>query len=240
MTLKSRIQAFLRLRRDVQLVKQFEYGSHGSFDYVAYRNAQIRKAKKDRGDVWADPKTLDIIAEYARQRIDSIGFAICHGSKSGMESSYLANSLGCKAIGTDIAPPPSAEGVVEWDFHEQSDEWRGRASVIYTNALDHAYNPKKAMDAWVDQLAPGGLVFIEHTMRHAPQGSSESDPFGAHPLIMPYLVLEWGAGRYCVIDIIKPPHKKPHWKPTGGVRADTDLDIWVFVVASIATKQPGA
>jgi hypothetical protein len=46
---------------------------------------------------------------------------------------------------------------------------------------------------------------------------------------MPY---EWGSGRYCVVDIMKMPHKKPYWKGAaiGGERPDTDIDIWVFVV----------
>jgi hypothetical protein len=240
MSLKTRIRGFLNppgdpmLAPDAPPFKLFEYGTHG-FDYEAYRKAQIKKAGSDTGDTWADEKTLDVIADYAKTHISPVQLVICHGSKGGMESRHLAKRLNCEAIGTDIAPPPGSDDVVEWDFHERSEEWAGRASVIYTNALDHSYDPKKAMDAWVDQLAPGGLIFIEHTMLHGPQGTSESDPFGAHPLIMPYLVLEWGAGHYCVTDIIKPPHKKPHWKPTNGVRPDTDLDIWVLVVAAKAS-----
>jgi hypothetical protein len=235
-TLKDRLRAFLKPEKasPAELVALFEFKSEdGTFDYEKYRKEQTRKAKKDPMAIWADPKTLDVIAEYAKQRIPSIDLVICHGSKAGMESNHLANALRCEGIGTDIAPPDHAEGVVQWDFHEDAPQWNGRASVIYTNALDHAYDPKKAMDAWVRQLAPGGMIFIEHTMLHAPEGSSASDPFGAHPLIMPYLVLEWGRGEYCVIDIIKPPHKKPYWMPTEGERKETDFDIWIFVINKI-------
>ncbi|WP_299150694.1 hypothetical protein [uncultured Tateyamaria sp.] len=199
-------------------------------DYEAYRDVQIRKANADTGDVWADPKTLDIIATYVLKKVPDISFVLCHGSKSGMESSYLADKLGCEGLGTDIAPPEHAEGVEEWDFHERRADWNGRASLIYTNALDHSYEPKKALDCWVEQLAPGGRIIIEHTMLHGPEGASKSDPFGAHPLIMPYLVLEWGSGAYCVQEIIVAPHKKPHWKPVDGTREDTDLDIWLYVI----------
>jgi hypothetical protein len=222
-------------KNKTELVKQFDYRSEdGSFDYDKYRKAQIRKAETDSADVWADPQTLNVIADYAKQHIQSADLVICHGSKAGMESTYLAKALGCEGIGTDIAPPAHATGVVQWDFHEDSAEWKGRASVIYTNALDHAYDPKKALNAWVKQLVPDGLIFIEHTMLHAPQGASSSDPFGAHPYIMPYLVVEWGRREYCVIDIIKPPHKKPHWRPTNGVRQETELDIWIFVIGKIS------
>ncbi len=217
--------------KNTELFALFEFGDGGEFDYEAYRAAQVTKAQSDTGDVWADPKTLDVIADYARAKIPNLSFLLCHGSKAGMESRHLAERLGCEGIGTDISPPQAAQGVVEWDFHEKNDEWKGRASLVYTNALDHAYDPKKAIDAWVDQLAPEGLIFIEHTMLHAPEGSSASDPFGAHPLIMPYLILDWGQGKYCVRDVIKPEHKKPHWKPVEGERPDTDLDIWVFVIA---------
>lgn len=221
------------------LVMQFRFGEDGRFDYDAYRRAQTAKARSNVGDVWADPKTLDLIADYAAARIGASGFVLCHGVKSGVESAHLGRRLGCAALGTDIAPPPGSQGVVEWDFHERNPDWVGRASVVYTNALDHAYDPGKAMDAWVEQLAPGGLIFVEHTMLHGPDAATEADPFGAHPLIMPYLVLEWGRGRYCVRDIIRPPHKKPHWKPTeNGVRADTDLDIWIFVIGRLEDAAP--
>lgn len=222
------------------LVAQFRYDSDGRFDYEAYRQAQTSKARRNVGDVWADPKTLDVIADYAAARVGQARLALCHGVKSGMESDHLGRRLGCRALGTDIAPPPDAKDVVEWDFHERNEAWVGQASVIYTNALDHAYDPGKAMDAWVEQLAPDGLIFVEHTKLHGPEASSAADPFGAHPLIMPYLVLEWGRGRYCVRDILKPAHKKPHWKPLseGGERHDTDLDIWVFVIGSLEAASP--
>lgn len=119
------------------------------------------------------------------------------------------------------------------DFHERNENWVASASIVYTNALDHSFDPKKALDVWIEQLAPGGLIFVEHTMLHGPKGASASDPFGAEPWIMPYLVLEWGQGVYCVHDMIKTPHKKPHWKPTDGKREDTDLDVWIFVIGRL-------
>jgi hypothetical protein len=216
-----------------ELFALHKYEVDGRFDYGAYRDAQIEKAQNDTGDVWADPKTLDLIVDHARTHIPRPSFVLCHGSKSGMESDYLAERLGCEGLGTDIAPPENAQRVVEWDFHEPKQEWIGRASLIYTNALDHSYDPKKALDAWVEQLEPGGLIYIEHTLLHGPQGAGESDPFGADMIIMPYLVLDWARGEYCVRDIIKASHKKPHWKPTDGVRQETDLDVWVFVITKI-------
>jgi len=231
--LRSRIKAALEALTasgPLPLVRQFTYSDADT--YAAYRAAQIRKAARDTADVWADEKTLDLIADYARARVPDLGFGICHGSKGGFESRYLAARLGCEVIGTDIAPPPNAAGVIAWDFHEPRKEWIGRAGLIYTNAFDHAFDPRKAMNTWVEQLAPGGLIFIEHTLMHGPQTVTESDPFGAHPLVMPYLVLDWGKGRYCVSDIIRPAHKKPYWKgaANGGTREQTNLDIWVFVV----------
>ncbi len=233
--LRRKKHSFQRAER-AALVQFHKYESGGQFDYQAYREAQIGKARSDSNDTWADPKTLDLISDYAKANVPKISFILCHGSKSGMESVYLGDKLACEAVGTDIAPPTAANGVVEWDFHEQREDWINRASVIYTNALDHSFDPKKALDTWVEQLAPGGLIFIEHTMLHGPQGTSSSDPFGADPWIMPYLVLEWGQGAYCVQDMIKAPHKKPHWKPTNGTREETDLDIWIFVIRPIQSS----
>lgn len=234
------LRKWLRLKKQsyhrpkgAALVQLHKYESDGQFDYQAYREAQIGKACSDSSDTWADQKTLDLISDYAKANIPNISFVLCHGSKSGMESTYLGDQLNCEAVGTDISPPKAAKGVVEWDFHDRREDWINRASVVYTNALDHSFDPQKALSAWIEQLAPGGLIFLEHTMLHGPQGTSSSDPFGADPWIMPYLILEWGQGVYCVQQMIKAPHKKPHWKPTDGIRKDTNLDIWIFVIGKV-------
>lgn len=232
MRLKQRLKAFINPEpADVDLVKQFKYDASGEFDYASYREAQVSKAHLYPDALWADDATMDLIAEHARKKPTKSDFVICHGSKAGLEAKMLGERLDCSFVGTDIAPPDTATNVIEWDFHEPNPDLIGKASVIYTNALDHAYDPKKAMTVWVDQLADGGQIFVEHSMLHSADSSTADDPFGAHPLIMPYLVLEWGEGRFGVTKILKPSHKKPNWHlDDDGKRAPTDIQIWVFVI----------
>ena len=96
-------------------------------------------------------------------------------------------------------------------------EWMSKFSFVYSNSLDQAFDPKKALSTWAAQLAPQGLLFIEHTMAHSPSGASEMDPFGAHPMVMPYLFFKWGKGEYRLVDILELKHEKKN-------------NVWVFVI----------
>ena len=70
-----------------------------------------------------------------------------------------------------------------------------------------------------DILKPGGRIYIEHTMAHSSAHASEMDPFGAHPMCMPYLFFIWGRGRYVLAEILELPRK-----------ANTDMPVWIFVL----------
>jgi len=74
-----------------------------------------------------------------------------------------------------------------------------------------------AVGAWLDQLKQVGLLFIEHTMDHSPQGAGEMDPFGANPHCMPYLLSEW-FGHRISIEVIT-SHK-----------SNTGKQVWLFVL----------
>ncbi len=54
-------------------------------------------------------------------------------------------------------------------------------------------------------LRPGGLCILEHSSAHEPGHTSELDPFGAALTLMPYLILEWSKGRFCVTEILDAP-----------------------------------
>lgn len=197
-----------------QMHYQHDYGAGGM---EAYRAEQIRanKAKLDR--VWADDRTLETIAAD----IESRGYkdGICHGARNGYEVGWFLNRLKIPVIGTDISPTAAKfPDMVVHDFHEQRPEWVGQWDFIYTNSLDQAFDPRKALGTWVDQLAPGGRIYVEHTMQHSAAGASAMDPFGAHPMAVPYLLFEWGKGSYRLADIlhIENVEKKGH--------------VWVFVI----------
>lgn len=183
------------------LYYQHDYGSSG---YDAYSQAQIDANKAKIGNVWAEEQTLGAIADYIERLPSDQVFGVCHGARNGWEVKWLKKRLGCPVIGTDISETANEiEDMTQHDFHSVREDWIGKFSFVYTNSLDQAFAPDRALSAWADQLTEDGLIFIEHTMHHAPQGASAMDPFGAHPMIMPYLFFEWGRGHYELADIIK-------------------------------------
>ncbi|MGR3615772.1 MAG: hypothetical protein ACU0BB_06995 [Paracoccaceae bacterium] len=72
----------------------------------------------------------------------------------------------------------------------------------------------------MEQLTPNGRIYIEHTMGHAPAGAGEMDPFGAHPMAMPYLLFIWGRGKFKLVDILEVSEKQ-----------NNRMKAWVFVLA---------
>ena len=141
----------------------------------------------------------------------------------GVEVDFFSKHFGCEIIGTDISETASQfSHMVQWDFHEENPDWIGKFDFVYTNSLDQAFDPEKALGAWARQLTPTGLIFIEHTKWHAADAAGEMDPFGAHPMLMPYLLLDWGRNKYRPIDII-------HVDNSDVLKGQT----WVFVVAPV-------
>jgi hypothetical protein len=201
-------------------VYQHDYGTGG---FEKYRQVQEFHNRRKLRHVWADENTLAVVADYVRTKVGAPVRGLCHGTRNGFEQRVLSEMIGCPVLGTDISPTASNfPNSVQWDFHDPNPDWIGQFSFVYTNSLDQAFDPRRALNTWVDQLVPErGLVFIEHTMSHAASGAGEMDPFGAHPMVMPYLFFEWGRGKYHLQDIVRPALPK----------ANNGLAVWLFVLA---------
>jgi SAM-dependent methyltransferase len=175
--------------------------------YEQYREVQVLHNKRKLKNVWADDRTLATIAEDLKaHRLGATG--ICHGARNGYEVEWFREHLGGEVIGTDISETATEFPHMHvWDFQDENPDWAGRFDFVYTNSLDQAMDPARALSAWAKQLAPKGRIYIEHTMAHAPQGAGEMDPFGAHPMAMPYLLFTWGRGQYALADILEVEEK---------------------------------
>jgi len=180
----------------------------GRFDYEAYRQVQDagNRAKLDK--VFVREENIAFLAAYLKRHLGSVRFGLCHGTRRGAEQAWFREYLGegAAVIGTEIAD--SAEQfphTIQWDFHEVKEEWAGAVDFIYSNSLDHSYDPEKALNAWMRCLRPGGMCLLEHTKAHRPENADRLDPFGARLELMPYLILAWGGGRYAVAEILEAP-----------------------------------
>lgn len=81
-----------------------------------------------------------------------------------------------KIVGTDIISRDKKD-IIEHDFHEQNRRWVGRFNMVYSNSLDHAYDPEKALRCWFEQLSDNGYLFVQWTRWHI--GIRGGDCFGA-------------------------------------------------------------
>ncbi len=195
----------------------------GSFDYDRYRKIQEETNIRKIENVWADQPTIEFISGYLKSKKPNLTAGICHGVRRGNEQRWFSEALGIPVIGTDISSTAEQfPNTVQWDFHDRKEEWVGAFDFVYTNSHDHAYDPKKAIDAWIDQLTDDGMVFLEHTIDHSESGANEADPFGVDARILPYLITQWGEGRYAVTEVLHVPHRKPK-----------GMKIWVIVIRKL-------
>jgi hypothetical protein len=178
----------------------------GSFDYERYRQAQTEGNKIKLDYVWARKENIAFLSEYIRETIGQPSFGICHGTRRGKEQEWFRENLRCEVIGTEISDTAEQfPHTIRWDFHDAKPEWLDAADFIYSNSLDHSYDPEKCLNVWMSCVRSGGLCIIEHSSDD--EGSSEIDPFGAGIVLMPYLILKWGEGRYGIRELIEAPSK---------------------------------
>jgi hypothetical protein len=146
-----------------------------------YAQIQIKTNQAKLNKVWVKDQQLETLAAYITEHISRPTFGICHGARNGHEVNWLARNLKHPVIGTDISPTANQfPNMRQWDFHEIVPEWTGRAAWIYTNSLDHSYDPAKALKAWADSLRPDGMIFLHWSPEHNQDfGNGGADCFQA-------------------------------------------------------------
>lgn len=194
-------------RRPEPAVLIHEYvGPDGSFDYEKYRLIQASGNKQFLQNTWAIEENIAFAADYIRARLGQPRFGICHGTRRGDEQAWFRKYLGCEVIGTEISETAAQfPDTIQWDFHDVKPEWLGVVDFIYSNALDHSYDPEACLNAWMSCVRAGGLCILEHSTMHEPKAATELDPFGASLSLMPYLIAMWSRGNYVVRELLEAP-----------------------------------
>jgi SAM-dependent methyltransferase len=108
----------------------------------------------------------------ARDSVLKPGMAVlCLGAQFGGEVRAFLD-LGCFAVGIDVRTSPDNEYVVYGDFqHVQFPD--SCVDIVYSNALDHAFDPAQVMQEIKRLLKPGG-----HLLLDIPKGEEEGHPPG--------------------------------------------------------------
>ena len=149
--------------------------------YNEYVNAQItRNGKRNKGRPmfsWIDDNQLKVLAEIIINHSEAKN-GICHGAANGWEVKKLKEFIpNINIIGTDLA---GTGEILKWDFHKVKEEWINNRDFIYSNALDHSYNPFYCIDQWMSCVKKSGLCILSHASGHYELcGSNNHDCFGA-------------------------------------------------------------
>ena len=141
---------------------KFYDDGNGNFDYDNYKELQNGLNKQKIGIKGPSFNRGTNIVKDIQKNIKNIKFGLCHGSRRGDEQNSLSKALYCEVLGTDIADSATDfPNSIQWDFHEIKDEWIDNVSFIYTNSIDHAYDPIRAIRNWMKCLHVTGCIYIE-------------------------------------------------------------------------------
>jgi hypothetical protein len=145
--------------------------------YERYRDIQKKSDRRKSRRPGVKRHEVKKISNWLKE-VGSVKFAICHGARYGHEIDWFKQHFEqADIVGTDLFPKEHSK-VLEWDFHKQRDEWIGRADFVYSNSLDHSYDPVACLAVWFDQLKDTGRMFL---LWHPCQiGTHRGDCFGAH------------------------------------------------------------
>lgn len=193
---------------------------HAYESYEQYREIQVRHNRRKVERVWADEGTLSRLCDELRKAMPEKRQlrGICHGTRNGFEQRFLADHAGFDVIGTEISDTAERfDRTVQWDFHDVNDEWLAVFDFVYTNALDHAYDPALAIETWLNQLSADGVLALEITEANGPGESSKVDPFGVRPTVLPFMLCDW-FGHDVSIGCVK------------GVKSNNGLRVWLFLI----------
>jgi len=165
-------------------MKLHKYNNYEEYKNFQYKGIVNHHSVEDNLNYeWVQKEDIEhikhkIIKPYCELHNIKLTRGICHGAKLGKENQWFQEALGFPFIGTDLSIKSNPDmQLIQWDFHDYLDIWIGLFDVIYSNALDHSYDPILALKNWGKCLTSKGMVILEHTQFH--EESNEIDPFGA-------------------------------------------------------------
>lgn len=152
-------------------MKVYEYKS-----YEEYVEEQIKANSLKLDNVWVHPDTITEISRNVPNNF--VTHILCHGSRNGAELGHFRFEypLAERILGTEISPTAKQyDNTIQHDFHEEREEWLEKFDIVYSNSLDHSYDPVKALTTWDRQLSGNGVLCVE-LMLYKFNACTPSDP----------------------------------------------------------------
>ena len=170
--IKSKIKkALIKLR----LLKTSEWVSDGNFIKRVYKTyedyTKHQSSKLDLLDLSAyDEKYKSALIERYQSKKESLKGKniLCLGARTGSEC-HAFIELGAFSVGIDLNPGPANKYVLSGDFHNLQFSSES-VDVIFTNALDHAFDLEKLIGEVKRVLKTDGSFFVELV-----KGSNDTD-----------------------------------------------------------------
>lgn len=136
--------------------------------YEKYKQAQVKANKKKIRHVFVGIEELDYIKDYIQKKNINITSGICHGARNGFEvKEFRKRFPEANIIGTDISGTASKfPHMIQWDFHKMNDKWESYFDFVYSNSLDHSYDPNLALSVWFKCLKPNAYLFLCWSILH--------------------------------------------------------------------------
>lgn len=199
----------------------------GQLTYEKYVQAQREKADRELNETFASTRALEVVSEYLRRhfRTRTRLRGVCHGAKVGREVRLLSQQLDQREkgvrtasfandlwiLGTDIseeAVRASKGQVLLMDFHMVYLDWKGSWDFVYSNTLDHSYEPGSALLSWRWTIkGADGLVVLHRSEFHTTMHIDASDLYGGS--IGDYCSLLRKTG-FQILDVVRLPRTASH------------------------------
>lgn len=133
----------------------------GDLDYKEYVKTQQEINKKKIAFSGPSTQYLKSFIPDIKQ-IPNLHFGICHGTRRGDEQKIFSNLLGINVIGTEISETAlSFPNTIQWDFHNLKKEWENKVCFIFSNSIDHSYDPIFCLSQWMKCIKPQGAIYIQ-------------------------------------------------------------------------------
>ena len=160
-------------------INLFKYQKDGKIDYENYKKTQTEGNVAKIDEVFEIEENVKMLSDFLKKNLANIEFGICHGTRRGKEQEWFRKYLGVNVIGTEISETATKfPNTIQWDFHEIKDEWIKKVDFIYSNSLDHSYDPGFCLQQWFRCLKKGGYCIINGSSANNPKFVNKLDLFG--------------------------------------------------------------
>ena len=165
-----------------------ELASYASYEeYVAAQRAKTDAIVSDKKMLsraqQAPQNTIIAVAAYIKAHVAMRHrFALCHRTRSGREQMWFRQQLtGVEVLGTKLSEEAAkvAPFTLAWDYHKVKPEWERRTDFVYSNTLDHSFDPALAVRRWMSEIDVQGAVILEYGSDSTHHHASRVDPYSA-------------------------------------------------------------